>query len=71
MRWFSPKAEVGLCGHATLASAHVLWKRNYSQECGNFVFHQGGLLTAQYKEGWIELNFPAIEEKSVSIRNIA
>ena len=41
LRWFSPKAEVGLCGHVALASAHVLWERNYSQECGNFVFHQG------------------------------
>src|SRR3954466_6001901 len=29
LRWFTPKAEVDLCGHATLASAHVLWQRGF------------------------------------------
>ena len=27
LRWFTPKSEVDLCGHATLASAHVLWQQ--------------------------------------------
>ena len=29
LRWFTPAVEVDLCGHATLASAHVLWKQAY------------------------------------------
>jgi PhzF family phenazine biosynthesis protein len=66
LRWFSPKAEVGLCGHATLASAHVLWEKGIIPRNVEILFFtKGGLLTAQYKEGWIELNFPAIEEKKV------
>lgn len=29
LRWFTPNAEVDLCGHATLASAHILWEKGY------------------------------------------
>src|SRR4051794_31695405 len=31
LRWFTPAAEVDLCGHATLASAHVLWQGGYAK----------------------------------------
>jgi PhzF family phenazine biosynthesis protein len=31
LRWFSPLVEIDLCGHATLASAHILWERDYLQ----------------------------------------
>jgi len=50
LRWFAPKAEVDLCGHATLASAHVLWEDT---------------LTAERVGGLIEMDFPAEPERPV------
>jgi PhzF family phenazine biosynthesis protein len=60
LRWFTPLNEVALCGHATLASAHVLFEtgRLGLQEEARF-FSRAGLLTACWMDGWIELNFPA------------
>jgi PhzF family phenazine biosynthesis protein len=67
LRWFTPKAEVDLCGHATLASAHILW------ECGHLPanvaarFHtRSGLLTAQRQGDWIQMDFPAKLEEPVA-----
>ncbi|NWJ45254.1 MAG: PhzF family phenazine biosynthesis protein [Chloroflexi bacterium] len=59
LRWFTPALEVELCGHATLASAHVLWQEGYlkPQEQARF-YTLSGLLTANLKGEWIELNFP-------------
>lgn len=60
LRWFTPSAEVDLCGHATLASAHVLWSEGYLAASEEARFHtKSGLLTATQTEGWITLNFPA------------
>ena len=60
LRWFTPKAEVTLCGHATLASAHVLWETGALDPRATARFHTlSGLLTADRREGEIELNFPA------------
>ncbi|MCC6458288.1 MAG: PhzF family phenazine biosynthesis protein [Caldilineaceae bacterium] len=61
LRWFTPTVEVELCGHATLASAHVLWEAGYlwAEEEARF-YTLSGVLTAHLQEGWIELNFPAI-----------
>ena len=60
LRWFTPAVEVDLCGHATLASAHILWETGLlnPQEQARF-YTRSGLLTAEMKEGQIELNFPA------------
>jgi len=67
LRWFTPAVEVDLCGHATLASAHVLWEMGYVQGDEQIRFHtKSGLLTAKRKNGWIELNFPTREEDPVS-----
>lgn len=59
LRWFTPTTEVPLCGHATLASAHVLWTEGYVS-CDRAIDFQtqSGLLTASFQDGWIELNFP-------------
>src|SRR5436853_6000127 len=47
LRWFTPAVEVALCGHATLASAHVLWEEGYLPAGRQARFHtQSGLLTA-------------------------
>jgi PhzF family phenazine biosynthesis protein len=63
LRWFTPKKEVRLCGHATLASAHVLYESGRLARDRQARFHTlSGLLTARPKaEGWIELDFPARE----------
>lgn len=61
LRWFTPTVEVDLCGHATLASAHVLWEAGYLEPHEQARFEtRSGLLTADAAGGgWIELNFPA------------
>lgn len=60
LRWFTPTTEVALCGHATLASAHVLWEDGHLKPNTQARFHtRSGLLTADRREPWIELDFPA------------
>ena len=60
LRWFTPVLEVALCGHATLASAHVLWEDGHLPAGRQARFHtQSGLLTADRRDDWIELDFPA------------
>ena len=60
LRWFTPTVEVDLCGHATLASAHVLWESGQLPAEAQARFHtRSGLLTAQRRGDWIELDFPA------------
>ena len=62
LRWFTPKAEVKLCGHATLASAHVLFEQKLLPLSATARFYTAsGLLSANYRadNGMIELDFPA------------
>jgi predicted PhzF superfamily epimerase YddE/YHI9 len=60
LRWFTPAVEVELCGHATLASAHVLWETGRLEPAATARFHTlSGLLTAERRGEWIELDFPA------------
>src|ERR687886_867490 len=60
LRWFTPTVEVDLCGHATLASAHVLWETGILAPGEQARFHtRSGLLTADRRGDWIELDFPA------------
>jgi PhzF family phenazine biosynthesis protein len=60
LRWFTPAAEVKLCGHATLASAHVLWETGALESGQIAVFHTlSGRLTARRIGDEIELDFPA------------
>jgi len=60
LRWFTPAVEVDLCGHATVASAHVLWQDGHLPESRQARFHtRSGLLTADRRGDWIELDFPA------------
>lgn len=59
LRWFTPAVEVDLCGHATLASAHVLWEDGLLKSTAQARFHtKSGLLTADRRDSWIELDFP-------------
>ena len=60
LRWFTPTVEVDLCGHATLASAHVLWQTGRVQADDAISFQtRSGHLTARRRGGLIELDFPA------------
>jgi len=61
LRWFTPKTEVTLCGHATLASAHILWERKIlnQNEGAKFITKSGILKANQGVDSWIELDFPA------------
>ena len=62
LRWFTPTEEVDLCGHATLASAHILWEKEIESKNTILKFYTlSGLLTATYDEDWITLDFPAQE----------
>jgi PhzF family phenazine biosynthesis protein len=66
LRWFTPTVEVDLCGHATLASAHVLWEAGILPKDEAARFHtRSGLLTAASDGPWIELNFPATRVEPV------
>jgi PhzF family phenazine biosynthesis protein len=59
LRWFSPISELSLCGHGTLAAAHVLFERGDAPAGQAIRFHtQAGLLTASRRDDRIELDFP-------------
>lgn len=68
LRWFTPKAEVALCGHATLASAHVLWESGRLAADAPALFDTlSGRLTARRAgdgQDWIELDFPERRESA-------
>lgn len=60
LRWFSPAAELALCGHGTLAAAHALWEtsRLSPEAPARFATRSGGL-SAVSRDGWIALDMPA------------
>ncbi|MBC8054619.1 MAG: PhzF family phenazine biosynthesis protein [Sphingobacteriaceae bacterium] len=68
LRWFTPTVEVKLCGHGTLASAHILWQEGVLEpgETARF-FTQSGWLSAVQKGDWIELDFPASFDSNRSL----
>lgn len=61
LRWFTPAVEVDLCGHATLAAAHVLWTDGHGPADQALAFEtvSGRLGARRTASGWIELDFPA------------
>ncbi len=60
LRWFTPRVEVDLCGHATLAAAHVLWEEEALRPQTPAQFEtRSGRLAASRQGEWIELDFPA------------
>lgn len=67
LRWFTPAVEVDLCGHATLASAHVLWEAGVLPPAQEARFDTlAGILTARQQNGWIEMTFPGEPERPAS-----
>lgn len=63
LRWFTPAAEVALCGHATLASAHVVFNHlNFNGDSVAFRTRQSGtLVVTQRKDSLLAMQFPSIE----------
>ena len=60
LRWFTPAVEVDLCGHATLASAHIMWSERFVKPGEPIGFHsRSGVLTCRQAGDIIELDFPA------------
>jgi len=60
LRWFTPAAEVDLCGHATLASAHVLWTEGFEAPAAPLRFvTRSGELAARREGPFLVLDFPA------------
>ncbi|MBD1380297.1 PhzF family phenazine biosynthesis protein [Metabacillus arenae] len=69
LRWFTPVSEVDLCGHATLASAHVLWETGILKESELAVFFtKSGKLTANKVDKWIHMNFPSEPEEKCDVQ---
>ncbi len=68
LRWFTPVAEVELCGHATLATAHVLWERGIldADEVARFDT-LSGVLTARRAGADVEVDFPATHESPAEV----
>ncbi len=61
IRWFTPTVEINLCGHATLASAFVLFNiLNFDKPVINF-YSQSGVLKVTKKDGFINMDFPSWE----------
>jgi PhzF family phenazine biosynthesis protein len=68
IRWFTPMAEVDLCGHATLAAAYVLfYLEGQPGDHISFFSHRSGDLTVQRKEDLLTLNFPSDEMKETEL----
>ncbi len=66
LRWFTPSTEVALCGHATLASAHVLWESGKLLPEETARFHtRSGWLTCEKQSTGIRMNFPARPAEAV------
>lgn len=60
IRWFTPSVEVDLCGHATLAAAHVLFEhKKYEKEVIWFMSPRSGLLVVTKAGDFLKLDFPA------------
>ena len=65
VRYFTPTVEVPLCGHATLAAAHVLWSEGMVARRDRMLFHaQEEDLAAELEGGWICMDFPAYGVKA-------
>lgn len=66
LRWFTPQAEVPLCGHATLASAHTLWSAGIQRPAEPIRFHtRSGVLVCQQNNDFIEMDFPDASTQEV------
>jgi PhzF family phenazine biosynthesis protein len=70
IRWFTPEIEIDLCGHATLASAHVIYNHlNYKEEVINFQYG-GGNLSVCKKGDLLSMDFPSIHSDQAEVSDL-
>ncbi|ACT60087.1 PhzF family phenazine biosynthesis protein [Hirschia baltica] len=71
IRWFTPSVEVPLCGHATLASAYVLFETDqvHSQQITFQTTHSGNLFVSRLEDGRLEMDFPAYKSEKINLPN--
>jgi PhzF family phenazine biosynthesis protein len=70
IRWFTPEIEVDLCGHATLATAFVLFnKENHSGDVIEFYSHRSGRLKVTRDGDYLTLDFPTDKLNPVEIQD--
>lgn len=67
LRWFTPTAEVNMCGHATLATAHVLYSTGAHEGPVRFATRSGVLVAAPGADGSITLDFPTAPLTAVEL----
>lgn len=67
LRWFTPTMEIDLCGHATLATAHVLLMIEHPQQAAVRFMSPSGLLTVSRQGDRLEMNFPVRVQSPVEI----
>lgn len=60
LRWFTAAKELVLCGHGTLASAHVLWESGRADAGETLRFStKSGVLSCTRRDGWVAMDFPS------------
>ena len=69
IRWMTPTVEVDLCGHATLAAAHVLWNHANFKGAKIAFSSRSGQLAVTREDGRIVLDFPALPGRKVAVTN--
>ena len=67
LRWFTPGGEIDLCGHATLATAYVIFRFIAPQSCSVSFRTMGGVLTVEKRGELLEMDFPAYELQPVPV----
>ncbi|MFE1442483.1 PhzF family phenazine biosynthesis protein [Streptomyces sp. NPDC058739] len=67
LRWFTPVAEVAMCGHATLATAHALAATGTHKGPVRFATRSGVLVATPGEDGWITLDFPTAPLTRVAV----
>ncbi len=66
LRWFTPKVEIDLCGHATLATAHIIYtEMDYQSDNIAFNIKSGDVLNVTRIENKLTMNFPAYDPKII------
>jgi predicted PhzF superfamily epimerase YddE/YHI9 len=71
IRWFTPLREVDLCGHATLATAHVLFEHlDHNEHTIRFMSRSGDLMVHRGEKGILKMNFPAFRVRTLPIEGV-
>jgi PhzF family phenazine biosynthesis protein len=67
LRWFTPAYEVDLCGHATLATAHMIFNHtDYDRNEIIFNSKSGKLTVTKQDDGWLQMDFPTLKLAPIS-----